>query len=711
MNGVKKSKRGIAASIIVRLLILCAAGIGINLVLSGIASRLNCPLYLDSIGTVIVAFVGGALPGIAVGLLTNFLKSAIHDYNSMFYGTLNVMIAVCAAAFSRHGLKKRNMILLVPVLALIGGVLGSILTWFLFGFGNEGISATLARKIHDSWNVSNRFLAQMIADTIIDFADKIVTVGVSVLVVALLPKKIVESMRMFGWRQRPLDKAEMKEVTNTQVRQISLRGKIIILLTASIVIIAVAAVTVGYLVFIKSVEDDHASFGQAITENLACYINPNKVNEYLEKGEEAEGYLETKDYLQKMKNSYPDIEYIYVYRIEEDGCHVVFDLDTADTPGSAPGTVVPFDESFEDVKKDLLLGRRIEPKITNDTYGWLLTVYKPLYGANGSCSCYIGVDISMSKLVSDVYSYLARQISLFLGFFILVLAIALWLADYGIIYPLNAMAHAASGFAFNSTDERNESVGRIKKLNIFTGDEIENLYHAYSQTTADSMMFLTESRRKGKQIDKLQTGLIITLADMVESRDKNTGDHIKKTAAYTKIILTRLKEKGEFKDIITKKYIDDVVKSAPLHDIGKISVPDAILNKPGRLDPDEFEKMKNHTVAGSEIIERAIMNVSEAGYLEEAKDLALCHHEKWDGSGYPRGLKGEEIPLSARVLAVADVFDALVSTRAYKKGMSYEQATGIITEGSGKHFDPKCVEAFMEMEEEVRKVSESFKDS
>lgn len=709
MSEVTKQS-SVAKHIVIRLLILCAAGIGINVGLSWLAGIVELPLYLDSVGTVIVAFVGGALPGIAVGLITNFIKS-IHDYNSVFYGTLNVMIAVCAAAFSNHGIKKFYIVFLVPLLALIGGGLGSILTWYIFGFGNEGITANLAREVHDSWHISNRYIAQFIADYIIDFADKAVTVGLAFAVTLLLPKKFTSGLRRFGWRQRPLDKQEVKVVNKMKVRQISLRGKILLLLSIAIVIIAIAAVTVGYMVFRNSVVDDHTRFGRAITENLACYINPNRIDVYLEEGKEASGYEETEDYLYKMKNSYPEIRYIYVYQIQEDGCHVVFDLDSGDVPGAEPGTVIPFDESFMDVKDDLVAGRRIDPRVTNDTYGWLLTVYKPMYAASGKCSCYIGVDIAMDKLVSGFYRYLAQQISLFLGFFILVLAVALWLADYGIIYPLNAMAHAASGFAFNSTQERNESVQRLKNLQIKTGDEIEHLYDAYTQTTSDTMKFLTDSRKKSKQIDKLQTGLILVLADMVESRDKNTGYHIKKTASYTEIILKRLQYKGEFKDKITKKYISDVAKAAPLHDIGKISVPDAILNKPGRLEPDEFEIMKSHTTAGYEIISRAISTVSESGYLEVAKDLAHSHHEKYDGSGYPQGLKGEEIPLSARVMAVADVFDALVSKRSYKEPMTYDQAFEFIQNGAGKHFDPKCVEAFVEMRKEVEEIAESFKET
>ena len=698
----------VAVGLIIRLCILCAAGIGLNLGLSALCSAFNLPLYLDSIGTVIVAFIGGTLPGIVVGLFSNFLNS-INDDSAIFYATLNVMIAVSASFFSRHGIRKRDMIPLIFVLAAIGGGLGSILTWFLFGFANEGITAGLAKKVYDA-GIHNTFCAQMCADLLTDLVDKTITVAVAFFATVFIPKDKILTMRTFGWQQSPLSQKELLAINKTHVRQISLRSKILILLGTAIAIIAVATVSIGYIIFKKSTVYDHSRFGMGITENLSCYIDADKIDDYLANGESEPGYLETKETLQRMKDSSTDIQFIYVYKIEEDGCHVVFDLDTEDTAASPVGTIIPFEGPFIEMKKELLAGEQIEPIVTDETYGWLLTIYRPLFDSDGNCACYIGVDISMDQLTNGVYRYLAEQISLFLGFFILVLAIGLWLADYNIVYPLNAMAHAASMFAYNSTAERNASVARIKQLDIHTGDEIENLYNAYTHTTYESMHFFNESRRQSRLIDKLQSGLIIVLADMVESRDKCTGDHIKKTASYTNIILRQLKENGLFTDVITEKYIDDVVKSAPLHDIGKIKVPDAILNKPGRLEPSEYEIMKNHTVAGNEIIRKAIANVSESGYLEEAKNLANYHHEKWDGTGYPNGLQGEEIPLSARVMAVADVFDALVSRRSYKEPMTFEQARDFIKNGSGTSFDPRVVDAFCDAEAQIKSVAESFKD-
>ena len=214
-------------------------------------------------------------------------------------------------------------------------------------------------------------------------------------------------------------------------------------------------------------------------------------------------------------------------------------------------------------------------------------------------------------------------------------------------------------------------------------------------------------RQQIESISRMQNGLILVLADLVESRDQCTGDHIRKTAEYTRIIMTQMRKDGFYKDQLTDAFIEDVVRSAPLHDLGKIRVPDAILNKPGKLTDEEFEAIKEHTTAGGDIIGRAIDMVSDSdsGYLTEARNLAYYHHEKWNGKGYPQKLSGEDIPLSARIMAVADVFDALVSKRSYKEPFSIEQAIAIIKEGSGEHFDPKIVTAFLHAEDEIRMIA------
>ena len=210
-----------------------------------------------------------------------------------------------------------------------------------------------------------------------------------------------------------------------------------------------------------------------------------------------------------------------------------------------------------------------------------------------------------------------------------------------------------------------------------------------------------------ERLSGMQSGMITFMAEVVENRDDNTGGHIRRTAKYVEVITRELKKKGLYSDILTDRYVEDMIISAPLHDIGKIHIPDAVLNKPGKLTDEEFDIMKTHTTAGEELLTHAKSELGESKYLDMAVEMAAYHHEKWNGMGYPYGKSGEEIPLCARIMAVADVFDALTSKRCYKSAMPLEKAYAIIREGSGTHFDPDVVEAFFAATEDIEKMIEA----
>lgn len=209
-----------------------------------------------------------------------------------------------------------------------------------------------------------------------------------------------------------------------------------------------------------------------------------------------------------------------------------------------------------------------------------------------------------------------------------------------------------------------------------------------------------------EKVSRMQSGMITFMAEVVENRDDNTGGHIRRTATYVECIAKELKRQGRYSNILTDKYLSDMVVAAPLHDIGKIHIPDAVLNKPGKLTEEEFEIMKTHTTAGKELLIHAKEELGESGYLDVAVEMAAYHHEWWNGKGYPYGISGEEIPLCARIMAVADVFDALTSKRCYKSAMPLEKAYAIIREESGTHFDPAIVEAFFAVTADMEKREE-----
>ena len=257
-------------------------------------------------------------------------------------------------------------------------------------------------------------------------------------------------------------------------------------------------------------------------------------------------------------------------------------------------------------------------------------------------------------------------------------------------------------------DKLDENVRVIRSLDIHTQDEVERLYKAICKMTLNQAEQMRDIRHLSDSTLKMQDGLIITMADMVESRDSDTGAHVQKTSAYVRIIVEGLKKKGYYAQKITPKFISDVVRSAPLHDVGKINIPDGVLNKPGKLTDEEFEIMKSHTTAGKILLENAISSVQGENYLKEARNMAAYHHERWDGKGYPEKLHGEVIPLSARIMAVADVFDALTSPRVYKPAFPIEKALEILQQGAGTQFDAKCIEVFMDALPEVKMILKKY---
>lgn len=214
------------------------------------------------------------------------------------------------------------------------------------------------------------------------------------------------------------------------------------------------------------------------------------------------------------------------------------------------------------------------------------------------------------------------------------------------------------------------------------------------------------------------------LACLAEARDTDTGHHILRTQAYVDILAHQLEHHERFADALADGRLDMVVKAAPLHDLGKVGIPDAILLKPGRLTPEEFEVMKTHAAIGADAISQAMRDALAAAddnmaaqapgafaFLQVAREIALSHHEKWDGSGYPAGLAGDTIPAAGRLMALADVFDALTCTRVYKKPMPIDQASQIITDGRGTHFDPDVVDAYLACRERFAEIATRFADS
>jgi putative two-component system response regulator len=240
--------------------------------------------------------------------------------------------------------------------------------------------------------------------------------------------------------------------------------------------------------------------------------------------------------------------------------------------------------------------------------------------------------------------------------------------------------------------------------------------HLMAKSAADflrgkSDVLEAQVARRTAEIQDLQDAMVLTMASLAETRDNETGNHLRRTQHYVKRLAEQLRHHPKYADLLPDRQIELLFKSAPLHDIGKVGIPDNILLKPGKLTDEEFAIMKTHTTLGRDTINRAEAELGhEVPFLRFAKEIALSHQEKWDGSGYPEGLAGEAIPLSARLMALADVYDALISRRVYKPAFSHDESARIIAEGRGRHFDPDVVDAFLAIREDCKAIAQRYAD-
>ena len=232
----------------------------------------------------------------------------------------------------------------------------------------------------------------------------------------------------------------------------------------------------------------------------------------------------------------------------------------------------------------------------------------------------------------------------------------------------------------------------------------DSLISSIGTTMVLAGAYVNQENPAMKELTRYHDEMVIGFSTLIESRDSSTGGHVKRTTQYVKLLAEELRRRCYYSEILTKDYMSNLLKAAPMHDVGKIAVPDAILQKPGRLTPEEFEIMKLHAQKGGEIIQESFGRMGNEQYLEIACHIAKYHHEKWNGKGYPEGLKRKEIPLCARIMAIADVFDAVSADRCYRAALPLDECFEIIQEGSGQDFDPILAEVFLDLREEICRI-------
>lgn len=491
-----------------------------------------------------------------------------------------------------------------------------------------------------------------------------------------------------------------------------------------IIVLTIVIVVAGYSLYENHVMENYKKYVTTVLEYAYTVADEYSFGDMITAREMLDAYEEMRAGLNHVKES-SDIDYLYAVYFDDvndiSSLTYAINAKTAEelnNGGTYTYLGTPCEEgSFEEdtlrILQDAVMTKKTDSDVMegySEGYGHMFNGYKVIFNSAGEAAGLICVEINVNSIRGELSHYI-RNIALFVAVFTVVITVIfVGLSEYYIIYPIAKLTDSARDFVKNIGDQESidKCVENIKSIGVRSNNEIGQLYTTVTKMESDMADQYRDIRRYSDNVLKMQDGLITLIADMVEDRDSDTGYHIQKTASYVRIIMDGLKRKGYYAEQLTPQFVEYVVKSAPLHDTGKIKISDAILNKPGRFTPEEYEIMKKHAVYGKEIIDKAISTVEGESYLREASNMAGYHHERWDGKGYPNGLKEEEIPLSARIMAVADVFDALASKRVYKPAFPLDEALRIIEEGKGTQFDPRCVEVFLEAVPDIEAVLKEY---
>jgi len=560
-----------------KLAAVSAIGVLLNIIGSQLAQAFNLDIYLDTFGTIFIAVLAGYVPGIAVGFVTNLINSGF-AVNEMYFAFISGLVALFSAFFASKGYYDSfyKVLCTIPLIVMIASFFGVIIEE-LVNYSNWISSA-------------EHFISHFTKNFLIELLDKSLAILSTFIALKALPKDTKEEFRRFGEMQAPLSDEIQAALKLNNPFILSLRTKIVIILIGSVILIAVFISFVSHFIYQESLKKDREQIAQGLVTMIVNEIDPKRVDEFIELGHHAEGYNEVEKKLYRIRDSNYDVKYIYVYKIMEDGCHVVFDLDTADVEGDPPGYVRPFDESFEEYLPDLLAGRPIKPIQNDDTFGYLLTIYKPVYNSIGQCVCYAGLDFSMEELNDYGNKFIAKVIAIFSGALIFILVLGLWFVENNIILPVNTMAFCARNFAYDSEAARKKNIELIKKLNIKTNDEIENLYSAFLKTTTDSMLYFENFKKA-----KVQAEVMHELAH----KDAMTG--LKNKTAYAETTAKLDKDiaaaRAQFAIIMIDVNFLKRVNDTYGHEAG-----DAYLINAGKLACSVFGEEHVYRVGGDEFV-------------------------------------------------------------------------------------------------------------
>lgn len=454
------------------------------------------------------------------------------------------------------------------------------------------------------------------------------------------------------------------------------------------VIIYIITIVASAFLYSNAIETRYANLCKTVSHVVAGSFDADSVDIWL-KGEHTHSYIQATNKLEKLNGNIPYLDSIAIYQMREDGMYTIYNTKSTLLRRDL-GNVVSYSNKWDNYKSKFLAGEEVENIFVNGYDGKVLTYCMPIFDSNGKCAAYACTGISMSTITAERTGFVKS-----FGMVLFVIIAALYMLIYvyiktKIVNPVNRLSYDME------TPIRRDCIKHMRKLasnNCYSVSDMQKILRSSAKVFDEKIGTDTQNR-------KHQRDAILTFSSVMSRSDVVSEKYKDHTGAYTRILCEELSKDEKFSQELDADTIKMLELAAPLHDIGNLSVPDEIIYKPSSLSDDEFNIIKNHVQYGADIIARVKKSMKKAKYLDVAYDIALYHHEHYDGRGYMAQLSGEDIPLTARIVAVVDVFDAVVQDKCYHSAVSPEKAFEIILHDDG-HFDPDVLKCFIRVKDKI----------
>ncbi len=485
-----------------------------------------------------------------------------------------------------------------------------------------------------------------------------------------------------------------KEKKKKEYAKSTLSGSVVIMFILVALILDAVVISVGHYVYTSEMLDSYGRIGTGIAQVVVSSVDGNNVDEMME-GKEQNEYASLVNITHSLLQRTPGVRRVYIYSMQRDGMHLLFDTDAED---AKVGDIVEYTDILEPYLDDLVEGRNIESFVTGNGDGRIMTSLVPVLDVRNNCVCYVGCDMLMDSAYKSRYDFtLTLSLLVSIPTFIVVLIAALFVYRR-VVRPINKLDSYLRNFA-NGDKNAAENLG---EFGSDTADEILSLRD-------DTVKLMDDISEYSDAADKYRENITKGIEAVMDIKSNNS-ECLDKYSEFVRIIMDELRSRWEYGRVILDEEYDDIIRFAPLYDMGELFISNSIMQKDGKLTKEEYEKLKTHTVKGDKVIDEIDDKISLGGDSLILRQMALSHHEHWDGSGYPNGLKGQEIPLPARIIAVPDAFNAILTKKSYRSGQSIDAAFDIIRNESGKQFDPSVARAFIVQRPAIEELVEKYKE-